>query len=384
MNVRDVTRGVPGISTTGSERVEVAGICYDSRRVRPGDMFVAIPGEKFDGASFIPDAMEKGASAFLADRKVTPVPGSAFVLADDVRFAMAMASKNFYHDPSANLKLVGITGTNGKTTTAYIIHGILNSARLRSGLIGTVQYLIGSEVLRAARTTPESPDLNSYLVSMVSSGCMACILEVSSHAMILRRVDGMHMEVAAFTNLTQDHLDFHSDMEDYYQAKARLLTDSATGTGVVNIDDPYGARLRNDVGGRLLTVGMKDGDIRVRGEVEGDARGSRCVLETPWGRIPVDTHLPGRFNVYNIMTAAAVCGVLGVDGGKISSGIKDVARVPGRFERVEKGQPFTAIVDYAHTPDALKNLLENIRMISKGRTIVVFGCGGPNAPSWAR
>jgi len=372
----DVMRDVPGIRTVGTKEVDVTGICYDSRRVRPGDLFAAVAGEKFDGASFIGDAMKKGAAAFLAGRNVPPVQGTTFVLADDVRSAMALASRNLYHDPSADLKLIGITGTNGKTTTAYIIHGILNSANLRPGLIGTVQYLIGSEVLSAPRTTPESPDLNAYLASMVSSGCKTCILEVSSHAMVLHRVDGMRMEVAVFTNLTHDHLDFHSDMDDYFQAKARLFTDSNVANRVVNIDDRYGTRLWKEVGGPILTVGMKEGDIRVRGEINGGEMGSRFVLETPWGEIPVNTTLPGHFNVYNIMTAVAVCGLLGMDVGKISGGIQNVTKIPGRFERVDKGQPYTAIVDYAHTPDALKNLLENVRMITRGRTIVVFGCGG--------
>ena len=376
MKIRDVMDGVPGVRIVGAGEVDVTGIRCDSRRVRPGDLFAAVTGERFDGATFIGDAMEKGAEVFLTGHHVSPVQGTTFVLADDVRAAMALASRNIYHDPSAALKLVGITGTNGKTTTAYIIHGILNSSAFRPGLIGTVQYLIGSEVLSASRTTPESPDLNAYLASMVSSGCKACILEVSSHAMVLHRVDGLRMEVAAFTNLTQDHLDFHSDMEDYFQVKARLFTDHSTVSGVVNIDDGYGARLYREADGPILTVGMKAGDVRIRGEIDGWSWGSRFVLETPWGTIPVNTTLPGHFNVYNIMVAVAVCGLLGVDAGKISEGIQDVTMVPGRFERVDKGQPYAAIVDYAHTPDALKNLLENVRMITRGKAIVVFGCGG--------
>jgi UDP-N-acetylmuramoyl-L-alanyl-D-glutamate--2,6-diaminopimelate ligase len=243
-------------------------------------------------------------------------------------------------------------------------------------LIGTVQYLVGGEVLSAARTTPESPDLNSLMTGMLSSGSQACILEVSSHAVALDRIAGMRMEVGIFTNLTRDHLDFHQDMEDYYQAKARLFLEEDTVHSAVNLDDPYGKRLAEEIGEPVVTFGLKQGNVRPSGEISTGEWGSRFTLQTPWGELDVDTPLPGLFNVSNIMAAVSAAGLLGVATYHIAEGIRKVTRVPGRFERVERGQLFTAVVDYAHTPDALENLLENARKLTRGRTIVVFGCGG--------
>ncbi|UCF30110.1 MAG: UDP-N-acetylmuramoyl-L-alanyl-D-glutamate--2,6-diaminopimelate ligase [bacterium] len=361
---------------TGSEDVDVRGIQYDSRRIRAGDLFAAVPGESFNGSVFIDEARKKGAVSILVNEAEVGGEEGTIIFAKDVRRALAYISRNFHGDPSSLLKVVGITGTNGKTTTSFLIHGVLESAGIGAGLIGTVQYLVGGEVLSASRTTPESPDLNALLASMVSSGHKACILEVSSHALALERVTAIRMEVAVFTNLTRDHLDFHRDMEDYFQAKARLFLEGEVIHRLVNIDDPYGRRIVEDLGAQAVTFGMERGDVRPITEISSGRWGSRFTLGTPWGEVPVNTSLPGLFNISNIMGAVGTCGLLGLDVEAISRGISEVGSVPGRFQRVDEGQPYMAIVDYAHTPDALENLLRNVRRMTDGRVIVVFGCGG--------
>ena len=376
MKLSEVMKDIPDIRIIGPDNIEVNDIRYDSRMVHPGDMFAAIPGENYDGALFMEQAVEKGAMSFLTDRSVPSLDGFTSVQAERVRLALALASRNFYGRPSETLKVVGITGTNGKTTTSYLLHGILEEAGVKAGLVGTVQYLVGGEILSAARTTPESPDLNSLMRGMLSSGSQACILEVSSHAVALERIAGMRMEVGVFTNLTRDHLDFHQDMEDYYRAKARLFLEEDTIHSAVNLDDPYGKRLAEEMGEPVLTFGLEGGDVRPMDRISTGEWGSRFDLQTPWGEMSLETPLPGRFNVSNVMAAVSAAGLLDVDPHHIAEGIRNVRRVPGRFERVERGQQFSAVVDYAHTPDALENLLENARELTPGRTIVVFGCGG--------
>lgn len=376
MRLQDVMKGIEHIKLLGDSAVDVASLKYDSRRVSDGDMFAAIQGENFDGVKFIEEAAGRGALSFLVPEGTDRRAEGTYVFAPNVREVLAHASRNFFGDPSSKLKVVGITGTNGKTTSSYLIHGILEKAGIDSGLIGTVQYLVGGEVISAARTTPESPVLLGLLDTMVKSGCRACILEVSSHALTLDRVTGVKLEVAVFTNLTQDHLDFHKDMEEYFRAKATLFEAGEVSHRVVNRDDPFGMRLIKELGADVLTYGLDEGDISPEGSVAIEEWGNRCRLRTPWGPVDVNTALPGRFNLYNIMAAVATCGLLGLDAGSIAQGLSSVDRVPGRFEKVDRGQPFTAIVDYAHTPDALKNILENARAITDGRVITVFGCGG--------
>jgi UDP-N-acetylmuramoyl-L-alanyl-D-glutamate--2,6-diaminopimelate ligase len=376
LNLAELFNGIEGTRIQGDAATDVASIRYDSRRVSPGDLFAAIRGENFDGTRFIEEAAEHGAKAFLVPEDADREAAGAYVYAANVRRALALASRNFYSDPAARLKVVGITGTNGKTTTSYLIHGILESAGLSSGLIGTVQYLVGGQILSAARTTPESPDLQAMLKTMADAGCSACIIEVSSHALSLERVTGMKMKVGVFMNLTRDHLDFHGDMEEYFRAKASLFEKGLVDSRVINRDDPYGKRMIEDLGNDILTFGMDAGDIRVAGLTDSGVWGSRFRLRTPWGDLRAATPLPGRFNLYNVMAAVGACGLLGLDPEAIAEGLSQVKRVPGRFQLVDRGQPFTAIVDYAHTPDALENLLANIRDITEGKVILVFGCGG--------
>jgi UDP-N-acetylmuramoyl-L-alanyl-D-glutamate--2,6-diaminopimelate ligase len=376
LRLQDVMNGIEDIRILGDSAVKVASLKYDSRRVSEGDMFAAVLGENLDGMKFIEDAARRGATAFLVPEGTKKGPEGTYVTAPDVRKALALASKNFFGDPSSKLKVVGVTGTNGKTTSSYLIHGILEQAGIRSGLIGTVQYLVGGEIISAARTTPESPDLLGLMDTMVQSGCGACIMEVSSHALALERVTGVKLEVAVFMNLTRDHLDFHNDMEEYFRTKATLFEAGEVNHKVVNRDDPFGMRLIGELGTDVLTFGMGDGDISPEGTVTVEEWGSRCRLKTPWGPVEVDTALPGRFNLYNIMAAVASGGLLGLDTETISRGLSSVKKVPGRFEKVDRGQPFSAVVDYAHTPDAVQNILESARAITRGRVITVLGCGG--------
>lgn len=376
MKLREVMKGIEGLQFAGLNDAEVGGIRYDSRKVVPGDLFAAIKGDRFDGADFIPQAKEMGALSFLLDSQIPGLDEYSVVVSENVRQTLALASKNFYGDPSARLKVVGITGTNGKTTTAYLAHGILEKAGIGAGLVGTVQYLVGGQVISASRTTPESPDLNALLSAMADKGSEACIVEVSSHALCLERITGIRMEVAVFTNLTSDHMDFHKDMEDYFEAKTRLFSQNAAAHCLINVDDPYGRRLLERTGSRTLTFGIKSGDIRPEGKMEWGEWGSRLSLATPWGTVRIDSPLPGVFNISNMMAAAGICGLLGLSPEAVSEGISEVRRVPGRFEIVDRGQPFTALVDYAHTPDALENLLINVKELTRQRVIVVFGCGG--------
>ena len=376
MNLSDIFKGIHGVRIDGDPSLEISGIRYDSRRTGPGDLFAAVPGEHFDGTRFIEEAAAKGARAFLIPPGTPRSAGGTWVVAENVREALARACRNFFHDPDTLLEVVGITGTNGKTTSSYLMHGVLEVSGKKAGLIGTVQYLVGGQIISAARTTPESCDLYAMLNGMIQAGCQSCIMEVSSHAIVLERVTGLVMKAGVFTNLTRDHLDFHRDMESYYQAKAALFKSGQVQGKVINRDDPYGRRLAGEVGGDVLTFGMEAGDIRPRGVVESGEWGSRFLMDTPWGEVPVNTPLPGLFNVYNIMAAAGACGFLGVEPQVIGEGLSRVNRVPGRFERVDEGQPWTAVVDYAHTPDALENLLRNARRITPGRILLVFGCGG--------
>jgi UDP-N-acetylmuramoyl-L-alanyl-D-glutamate--2,6-diaminopimelate ligase len=376
LRLQDVMNGIENIQILGDSAVNVESLKYDSRRVLEGDMFAAVLGESLDGMNFIEDAARRGATTFLVPEGTEKGPEGTYVTASDVRKALALASRNFFGDPSSKLKVVGITGTNGKTTSSYLVHGILEQAGIDSGLIGTVQYLVGGQVISAARTTPESPDLLGLMDMMVQKGCGACIVEVSSHALALHRVTGVKLEVAVFMNLTRDHLDFHNDMEEYFRAKATLFEAGEVNHKVVNRDDPFGMRLIQELGADVLTFGMNEGDISPEAAVKVEAWGSRCRLKTPWGPVDVSTALPGKFNLYNIMAAVASCGLLGLDTDAIAKGLSSVKRVPGRFENVDMGQPFSAVVDYAHTPDAVQNILENARAITRGRVITVLGCGG--------
>jgi UDP-N-acetylmuramoyl-L-alanyl-D-glutamate--2,6-diaminopimelate ligase len=296
------------------------------------------------------------------------------VVVEDVRAAMAVAAARLYGDPTARLPVVGITGTNGKTTTAFLVRALLEAAARRCGLLGTVVSVVAGEERPVVRTTPEAIDLQRTFREMLDGGDQACAMEVSSHALELRRADGIHFAVAVFTNLTQDHLDFHPSMEDYFLAKRRLFASPLTDVRAANVDDPYGRRLASEFGAVTFAVD-RPADYRAAGVRSGPA-GSECTFETPDGAFAVRVPLPGRFNVVNALGAWVAARALGVEPGVLAAAVGRAGSVPGRFEPVDEGQPFAVLVDYAHTPDSLENVLRAARDLAEGRVIAVFGAGG--------
>jgi len=355
----------------------VTGVAYDSRRVQPGALFVAWTGQHADGAAFAADAVGRGAVAVVAERPRPAGVTVPWITVTDAREALARLAAAFFGHPAGDLQVVGITGTNGKTTTAYLLSAIFDRAGIPCGRLGTVSYRIGTEERDAPHTTPEAPDLQQLLREMVDRGCRACAMEVSSHALALRRVDGTRFAAATFTNLTRDHLDFHHDMEAYFAAKRRLFEMLAPGTpGVLNADDPYAARLL-PVAPRPTTYGIDRPADVMPGPVGQSLDGLRFELRTPRGSLHVTSSLVGRPNVYNILAAASTALALDVPSSAVERGVADVALVPGRFELVSgQGDDVQVVVDYAHTDDALRNLLETARPLASGRLVTVFGCGG--------
>jgi UDP-N-acetylmuramoyl-L-alanyl-D-glutamate--2,6-diaminopimelate ligase len=371
----------------GDRTVEIRDLAYDSRRVGPGTLFFCFPGERTDGHDFAPAAVEAGAAALVVERPLELEVPQAQV--GDARAAMAPIAAIFNGDPTSELGVVGITGTNGKTTTAFLVRHLLESAGHRCGLLGTVQQVVGGRVEEVERTTPEAIDLQRTFNRMLSSGDEYCAMEVSSHALVLHRADAIHFAVKAFTNLSQDHLDFHADMEDYFEAKRLLFSGEGGvpiielegGVSVINLDDPYGRRLAEDLdcgsGEECIGYSPSGGraDLSAR-DVAFDASGSRFRCVTPDEEIEVRIPLPGDFNVANALAALGVARALGLDLRGAAAALASAEQVPGRFESIDEGQPFAVVVDYAHTPDSLENVLEAARRVTEGRLISVFGCGG--------
>jgi UDP-N-acetylmuramoyl-L-alanyl-D-glutamate--2,6-diaminopimelate ligase len=366
----------PDASAT-ADPVDVRSIAYDSRRVQPGDAFVALRGQHADGTAFAAQAQERGAVVTVAQEPAPSGFAPPWVQVTDARLALALLASASHGDPSRRMRVVGITGTNGKTTTAYLVSSIFEAAGIRCGLLGTVAYRVGTSTREATRTTPEAPDMQALLAEMVEQGCAACVMEVSSHALALRRVDGMSFAAAVFTNLTRDHLDFHADMEDYFQAKRRLFELLPRDCpAVINADDPRAVALI-DTAGRAITYGINRPSDVSPTPLSYSLDGLAFEVKTPRGLLAVRSSLVGRPNVYNILAAVATGIALEVPTDAIERGITSLERVPGRFQVVSSPQDdVTVIVDYAHTDDALRNLLETARPLTTGRIITVFGCGG--------
>jgi UDP-N-acetylmuramoyl-L-alanyl-D-glutamate--2,6-diaminopimelate ligase len=361
----------------GAPEVEISGLAYSSQSVTPGALFFCVPGFRSDGHDFAPDAVQRGAAALVTERRLDL--GVPEVVVDDVRAAMGPAAARFYGDPTAELDVVGITGTNGKTTTAFLVRHLLEAAGRQAGLLGTVKRVVGGVEEEVERTTPEAIDLQETFRRMRDGGDSAAAMEVSSHALELGRVAGIRFACRVFTNLTQDHLDFHETMDAYFAAKRRLF--DAPGPAVVNVDDEYGRRLAGEVD--AVTFGIeREADYRAR-DIEFDLMGSQFLLESPDGELRIESPLPGLFNVQNVLGAVAAVRSLGVE--QIS--LEGFGRVPGRFEAVDEGQDFGVLVDYAHTPDSLENVLRAARVViargapqgsprQQGRLHVIFGAGG--------
>jgi len=382
MNFRDLLDGAEYVAQQGDP--EIAGLDYDSRRVKPGWCFVAMHGGSTDGNRYIDAALQAGAAAVVSD-SLPPREGVAWAQVPHGRRALARLSANFYKRPAERLATTGITGTNGKSTTAFLVEAILAAAGRKSALIGTIEYHVAGKTLPAPHTTPESLELNRILAEALSQGASEVVMEVSSHALAQERVYAIPFDVAVFTNLTRDHLDYHRTMDEYFEAKEILFKGCGTEPprcAVLNMDDEYGQRLIKLAHKRsaVVTYGWSKGDFHAE-RVEITSRGTRFDLATPDGLVPLFSPLIGRVNVYNILAAAGAASARGCGQSAIANGVAALARVPGRFERIDCQQPFTVVVDYAHTDDALRNLTALAREFvqragQKGRVITVFGCGG--------
>jgi UDP-N-acetylmuramoyl-L-alanyl-D-glutamate--2,6-diaminopimelate ligase len=355
----------------------VAAIAYDSRRVVSGAIFVALKGLKADGSAFVEQAINRGAIAIVSESPKPETIALPWLVVSDARLALALLAERYFDHPSGRMPVIGVTGTNGKTTTSYLISSILDAAGLRAGMLGTVAYRIGGEDREASRTTPEAPDVQQLLNEMLQHGSKSAVMEVSSHALSLKRVDGMRFAAGVFTNLTRDHLDFHEDMEAYFAAKRRLFEMlPPDAPAVINLDDPRGASLV-EISKTPITYAINARADVTPGPIDMTLAGLRTTVSTPQGPIAITSSLVGRPNVYNILAATATAAALNIPKEAIARGVATLSGVPGRFEVVSQAtDDVTVVVDYAHTDDALRNLLETARPLAAQRIVTVFGCGG--------
>ena len=381
MTFLDLLNGADVLAYSGNP--EITGVSYDSRRVKPGDVFVAMRGEMSDGSRFIDQAVRSGAVAIVTDSERKPV-NAAWAQVPHARRALAAISANFFGRPADRLSVTGITGTNGKSTSAFLLESVLTAAGRSSALVGTIEYHVAGKVLPAPHTTPEAPELHRLFSDALSGGAGEAVMEVSSHALAQGRTYGIRFDVAVFTNLTRDHLDYHRTMEEYFAAKKILFAGAGASpprVAVINAEDTNGrelAKFSKARGSQVITYGLAQGDFHAA-HLKITVRGTEFDLVGPDITLPVVSPLIGRVNAYNILAAAAAAFARGCNPQAIAEGVRNLTRVPGRFERVDQGQPFTVVVDYAHTDDALRNLTTLAREIVKpsgGRVITLFGCGG--------
>ena len=388
MQLADLAKEIHAIAASGRLDRDVLDVTHDSRLVEPGSAFVAIRGAKADAHRFIPQVIERGAVAIISERRsdTTDVDPEiiAWIQVREARAALAQAAAAIHGHPSHKLKLVGVTGTNGKTTTAHLVDSIIRAAEGTSTMFGTIQHRIGQQAAAAHHTTPEAADIQRMLMQAVAAGCRSAVMEVSSHAIELHRADALKFAAAVFTNLTRDHLDYHQTMESYFAAKAKLFNgalDARLGASVINLDDEYGRRLLDSARGRIITYGFSpEADVHTD-EFKLSPRGLSYTATTPVGQVAIASPLVGRFHVYNTLAAIGAGLALGASLETIAQGIRDCRTVAGRFEQVTmddgREPEFAVIVDYAHTDDALKNVLQTAREVAgSGRVIAVFGCGG--------
>ena len=383
-NLRELVKGIEPLVITGSLDKEVYEIASDSRKVAKGYLFVAIKGSSHDGHNFIPTAQARGAVAIVHERGLPDrqkEPGITYIQVGDTQRALALLAARFYHHPSQQLPLIGITGTNGKTTISYLLGSILEAAGYKVGIIGTIAYRWGKGVRPAGLTTPDALELQLMLHQMLKEGIDYGIMEVSSHALKLKRVDGCSFKLAIFTNLTGDHLDFHGTMEDYFNSKKRLFYDLNPSQAIINQDDPWGQQLLAQLPPSMpfLTYGLsipgRVTDIQAE-QISCFMDGLSFLAQTPAVTIPIGSPLTGEHNIYNILAGVGAALCLNIAPEYIQQGIKNLKGVPGRFEKIDLGQEFAVVVDYAHTPDALENTLRGARELTNNRLITVFGCGG--------
>ncbi|HKO26651.1 MAG TPA: UDP-N-acetylmuramoyl-L-alanyl-D-glutamate--2,6-diaminopimelate ligase [Solirubrobacteraceae bacterium] len=365
MRLDEVMPGVPAVAGA----LDIAQLAYDTRSVASGTLFFCVPGFTRDGHEFAGEAIARGAVALVVERPLES--GVPEIQVESVRAAMPPAAARFFGDPTATLRVIGVTGTNGKTTSSFLLHSLLEAGGLQTGLLGTVKSVIGGVEHEVVRTTPEAIDLQRTFSVMLKAGDRACAMEVSSHALELHRADAIRFAAAVFTNLTQDHLDFHGTMEEYFAAKRRLFVELHPAVSVINVDDAYGLRLAAELEDPVTFALEREASFRAV-DVESGLAGSRFTV----GDVELHTPLRGRFNVYNVLGAYATARALGISSQVAAEAIESAPPVPGRFEPVDEGQEFAVLVDYAHTPDSLQNVLEAARGLTTGRVHVVFGCGG--------
>jgi len=379
MKLAQLLAALPSAETKAGTQLNIKGLAYHSQQVKPGYLFVCIKGFNTDGHLYAQEAFEKGALALVVERWLEQIPRDKQILVSNSRRALALLAASFYDHPTKKLQLVGVTGTNGKTTTTFLVESIFKAAGRKTGLIGTVEYRIGDQPLPVQRTTPESLDLQRLLYEMARDKVELVALEVSSHAIDLERVTGCQFSALVFTNLSQDHLDYHGNLENYFQVKSRLFRspDPQNSTRyLLNGDDPFGRELTKMVNGSFYLYGINSpADIRAR-EIKISPEGLFFEVSTPLGNLSLEMKLKGLFNVYNALAALGVGISLGLPLEVIKEGLEKMEGVPGRFESIDCGQDFSVIVDYAHTPESLRNVLETARSIAQGRLITVFGCGG--------
>lgn len=375
MQLSALLEGIEILACTADKTLEVTGVCYDSRKIQPGELFVAVTGFAADGHKFIPMAAAKGALAVLCERE--PEENVPYIKVASTRHALAVVSANWFGRPADNMCMIGVTGTNGKTTSTYLLKSVLEQTLgAKVGLIGTIQNMIGDTAIETERTTPESYELQQLFAQMYAAGCTHVIMEVSSHALVLNRVDTVQFQVGVFTNLTEDHLDFHRTMEEYCRAKAMLFTRCET--GVVNLDDAYCEKITKDAACRLLTYGVKDTHAQLRAEnLELQASGVAFDVCRAGEHMRAALAIPGSFSVYNALGVIGAALALGLPLEKITLALAKSSGVKGRAEVVPTpGKDYTVLIDYSHTPDSLENILRTVRGFCRGRLIAVFGCGG--------
>lgn len=361
------------VNIKGPRDNDITGVEYDSRRVSEGCLFIAVKGFNVDGHDFIQEAVAKGARAVIGEKNLD-IPGITYIMVKDSRKALSQASSWFYGYPSEKLKIIGVTGTNGKTTTTYLVKAMLDMAGFKTGVIGTIGNVIGEKVLHAERTTPESLELNRLFFKMADEGVEYVIMEVSSHSLKLHRVDGIDFEVGIFTNLTQDHLDFHKTFEDYFNSKKKLFDLSKK--AVINADDESGRKILESISIPAASYSIENKADLMAQDVKIFPEGVFYELKVNGEKFSISYHVPGKFSVYNSLAAIGTGLLLGIPMDTLVEALKRVKGIPGRFEPIKMGQDFTVIVDYSHTPDSLENALKTIKSFARGKILTVFGCGG--------
>lgn len=375
---------LPEAKITGNLDILIEQVAYDSRKVKQGALFICLPGAKVDGHDYISQAVASGAVALLVEKEVKVSGGIAVIKVSDTRAAMQILAPYFFDYPGHKMRMIGITGTNGKTTTSYLLQNILKEAGYKVGVIGTIQTVIGERVLPIKNTTPDVVDLQEILSMMAEENMDYVVMEVSSHALSLGRVAGCEFDAGIFTNMTRDHLDFHKTFENYAQAKALLFKSlGAPGavkekkTAIINIDDQASAVMLENTHCRVLTYGIRNEQAQLKADhIQIGSKGTFMELSGDFGAVPIQAKITGIFNVYNILSAAGAALAEGIDVAIIRAALEKFQSVPGRFEIIDCGQPFSVIVDFAHTPDGLENILKTAKEFAKGRIIIVFGCGG--------